>query len=197
MSEPTSSSDPTPAVPPPPAAPPAPSFTYGSPEQPAAPAAPPAPVAAPAPAYGQPAAPPAPAYGVPAYAAAPVYGAAPGGVRPRRTWDLVLTIILLVAGLIGMIIGVAYGLVFLSPQLLAETLAQQGYGQPTIDAAGPGTVIIASHVILYLLAVGLSIFLLIKKKIAFYVPLAAGVIAAIVFWAMAVQVFASIPGFGQ
>jgi hypothetical protein len=45
------------------------------------------------------------------------------------------------------------------------------------------------------ITVGLSIFLLIKKNIAFYVPLAAGVIAAIIFWVVAFQVFLSIPGF--
>ena len=42
--------------------------------------------------------------------------------------------------------------------------------------------LIGSHVLLYLLAIGLSILLLVKRKIAFYVPLAAGVLAAIIFW---------------
>lgn len=173
MSEPTSPSGPIPAIPPAPSSPPAPtvpSFRYGE-------AAPVQPVSTTQPlAYG------GPAYGVPP-------------VAPRRTWDLVLTIILLVFGLFGMILGVAYGLIFLSPQLLNETLSQAGYGFPSIDPRGPGTVIIASHVILYLIVVGVGILLLVKKKVAFYVPLAAGVIAAIVFWAMVGQVFLSIPGF--
>ena len=175
MSEPTSPSDATPPVPP------APSFTYGSPEQPTAPLAPP---------VVQPA---APAYGVPAYGA-PVYGA-PVAPTGRRTWDLVLTIILFVMAVIGAGIGVVYGLIFLTPGLLAEGLVQQGYGAPTIATEGPGAVIVISHLVLFVLGVGIGILLLVKKKIAFYAPLAAGVIAAIVFWVVAGQVFLSIPGF--
>ena len=169
MSEPNSASDPTPPVPP------APSFSYGSE------ATPPPPAPAAPPAYGQ------PAYG------APVYGA-PQGPR-RRTWDVVLTIILLVVGLFGAGIGVAYGLIFLTPELLGDALVQAGYGQPAIDSRGPGTVIIISHAVLYLIALGVGIALLLAKKIAFWVPLAAGVVAAIVFWVVAAQVFLSIPGF--
>ena len=187
MSEPTSSSDPTPAVPPPPAVPPAPSFTYGSPDQPAAPAAPPA-----APPVAQPA---APAYGVPAYGA-PVYGA-PVAPTGRRTWDLVLTIILFVMAVIGASLGIFYGVIFLNPALLQQVLSQQGYGFPAIATEAPGATIIISHLLLFVVGVGLGIFLLIKKKIAFWAPLGAGVIAAIVFWVVAIQVFASIPGFGR
>jgi len=46
-------------------------------------------------------------------------------------------------------------------------------------------------------AAGLSVLLLVKKKIAFYVPLTAGVIAAIVFWATIVTVMASDPDFAS
>jgi hypothetical protein len=183
MSEPTSSSDPTPAVPPPPAVPPAPSFTYGGPEQPAAPAAPP--VAQPA----------APAYGVPAYGA-PVYGA-PVAPTGRRTWDLVLTVILFVMAFIGAGLGIFYGVIFLNQSLLAEVLSQQGYGYPSIPTEGPGAVIVISHLLLLVLGVGIGIVLLVKKKVAFYAPLIAGVIATTVFWVVAIQVFASIPGFIQ
>jgi hypothetical protein len=181
MSEPTSPSDPTPAVPPAPVVPPAPSFTYGGPEQPAAPAAPP--VAQPA----------APAYGVPSYGA-PVYGA-PAAPTGRRTWDLVLTVILFVLAVIGAGLGIFYGVVFLNQALLAQVLAQQGYGYPAIATEGPGAVIVISHLVLFVLGVGLGIFLLIKKKVAFWAPLAAGIIAAIIFWVVALQVFMSIPGF--
>lgn len=188
MSEPNSASDPNaaPAVPPVPPAPAAPES--------AAPPVPPAP-AAPTYSYGEaaPAAPPAPpAYGAPGYAA-PAYGApVPSG---RKTWDVVLTIILLVLGLIGMIIGVAYGVIFLNPELLGQALGESGYGTPTIDSRGPGTVIVISHVALYLVALGVSILLLVKRKVAFWVPLVAGVIATFVFWFVAAQVFISIPGF--
>ena len=187
MSEPTSSSDPTPPVPPAPVVPPAPSFTYGGPEQPAAPAAPPA-----APPVAQP---PAPAYGVPSYGA-PVYGA-PVAATGRRTWDLVLTVILFVLAVIGAGLGIFYGVIFLNQSLLSQVLAQQGYGFPSIPTEGPGAVIVISHLVLFVLGVGGGILLLVKKKVAFWAPLAAGVIAAIVFWVVAIQVFASIPGFIQ
>jgi hypothetical protein len=185
MSEPTSPSDATPAVPPAPtgqpapAVPPAPSFTYGA-EQPAAPAAPPV-------------VQPAPAYGVPAYGT-PVYGA-PVAPTGRRTWDLVLTIILFVMAVIGAGLGIFYGVIFLTPGLFAEVLGQQGYGTPSIATEGPGAVIVISHLLLFVLGVGIGILLLVKKKVAFYAPLAAGVIAAIIFWVVASQVFLSIPGF--
>jgi hypothetical protein len=183
MSEPTSSSDPTPAVPPPPTAPPAPSFTYGSTEQPPPPAAPP--VAQPAP----------PAYGVPAYGA-PVYGA-PVAPTGRRTWDLVLTIILFVLAVIGAGVGILYGVIFLIPELLQEGLRQQGLGNPTIATEAPGATIVISHLVLFVVGVGLGIVLLVKKKIAFWAPLAAGVIAAIIFWVVAIQVVLSIPGYAN
>lgn len=175
MSEPTSAPDQntTPPVPQAPAVPPAPTFSYGQ---------------------AAPAQPAAPAYGTPVYAA-PAYGAQ--GAAPRRTWDLVLTIILLVLGLIGMIAGVGYGLIFLNPELLNEALRQSRYGTPTIDPRGPGMVIIASHVILYVIALGVSILLLVKRKVAFWVPLVAGVVAAFFFWFMLGQVFLSIPGFAS
>jgi hypothetical protein len=178
MSEPNSSSDPTPPVPP------APSFTYGSPAAP--PAAPAQPL--PPPAYGErlPDAPVPPAYAAPAYGtpgAGPAYPAAP---KRRRTWDLVLTIILLIVGLFGMGIGLIYAAIFSDPALVQdvfdEAYGQSGLGGWNGSVGAAPAVIAVSHIVLYLLAAGVSIPLLIKNKIAFWVPLAAGVIAAIVFW---------------
>ncbi|MEO5534259.1 MAG: DUF6264 family protein [Pseudolysinimonas sp.] len=175
MSEPTSTPDPTPAVPP------APSFTYGTPE-------PAAPVAPPLPTYGE---------QVPGYAAAgvaPVYGAMPV-VKTRRTWDLVLTIILLVVGLFGMLLGVFYGWIFLHPDLLVQTLQRQGYNIGSADTSSAGVALILSHVVLYLIAAGVGIFLIIRKTLAFWVPLAIGVIAAIVFWGIVLTTIVNLPGF--
>ncbi|WP_395640583.1 DUF6264 family protein [Pseudolysinimonas sp.] len=191
MSEPNSASDPTPEVPK------APSFTYGSPAAQPVPPAPaagqlpppqygerlPAPAGAPAPG----AAPAAPAYAVPAYGA-PAYGAPQGmpPVKRRRTWDLVLTIILLVLGLFGMGIGLIYAALFSDPVMVQEVF-DEAYGQSGLGgwngSVGAAPAIIAiSHVVLYLVALGVSILLLVKNKVAFWVPLSAGVIAAIVFW---------------
>jgi hypothetical protein len=169
MSEPNSAPDPTPEVPK------APSFTYG--ETPAA--APGTPL--PPPTFGErmPDYQAAPAYGT------PVYGAPVAPVKRRRTWDLVLTIILLVVGFFGMLSGIGMAAVMSDP-LFAEQyndmLGQQGISG-NVDFGSFPAVVTISHVVLYLLALGISIPLLITNKIAFYVPLSAGVVAAIVFWA--------------
>ncbi len=158
---------------------------YGVPGYPAAPAAP-ATAAPGAPAYG------APAYGVPAYGA-PAYGApayAPP-VRTRRTWDIVLTCILLVLGLIGMSIGLLYAWAFTQPDVLKSALAQQGLSGDLHPGAAPA-VITVSHVVLYLLALGLSILLMIRGRIVvFWIPLVIGVVAAVIFWVALIIVVSS------
>lgn len=137
-------------------------------------------------------APPAPS-GVPA----PGYAYGPGpvvpGVRGRRAWDLALTIVLLVLGLIGMIIGLGYAAVFADPALFSDAMSQQGY-DISVDTRGAGVVIAVSHVALYLIAVGGSIPLLVTRRIAFWLPLSAGVLAAIIFWATLFVTIASAPG---
>ena len=195
MSEPNSASDPTPPVPP------APSFTYGSPAAP--PAAPAQPL--PPPAYGERLPDPtgAPTYAAPTYAA-PAYGTPGAGAayptppKRRRTWDLVLTIILLIVGLFGMGIGLIYAAIFSDPALVQEVF-DQAYGQSGLGgwngSVGAAPAVIAvSHIVLYLAAVGVSILLLIRNKIAFWVPLTAGVIAAIVFWGSLFAIVLSDPG---
>lgn len=184
MSEPNSASDQTPEVPK------APSFTYGE--------------AAPAPQANNPLPPPTYGERMPDYAAAPaygtpVYGAAVPPVKRRRVWDLVLTVILLVVGLFGMGIGLVYAAIFADPVLVQEVF-DQAYGQSGLGgwsgSVGAAPAVIAiSHVVLYLIALGVSILLLIKNKIAFWVPLTAGVIAAIVFWGTFTAILLSDPTF--
>ena len=190
MSEPNSTSDPTPPVPP------APSFTYGSPA--ASPVAPAQPL--PPPAYGErlPDAPVPPAYAAPAYGTPGAGAAYPAAPKRRRTWDLVLTIILLIVGLFGMGIGLIYAAIFSDPALVQDVF-DQAYGQSGLGgwngSVGAAPAVIAvSHIVLYLAAAGVSILLLIKNKIAFWVPLAAGVIAAIVFWGSLFAIVLSDPG---
>jgi len=173
---------------------------------PAPPQAPPAPPAAPEPArpdvpkYGEyapvdatnpygvpghsaaaataPAMPAPPGYGVPVDGA-PAY---PAPARRRRTWDVVLTCILLVLGLIGMSIGLLYAWIFTNPDILSSALAQQGLSGELRPGAAPAVIAI-SHIVLYLLALGLSIPLLIRgRAVVFWIPLVIGVIAAIIFW---------------
>jgi uncharacterized BrkB/YihY/UPF0761 family membrane protein len=134
-------------------------------------------------------------YGQPYGAAS--YPAQPGmpGVRRRKTWDLVLTIVLLVVGLFGMFIGLAYAALFSDPQLLDEGFKQQGLDGFNGTVGAAPTIITVSHILLYLLAVGGSIPLLLTKRVAFWVPLAAGVIAAIIFWGALAVVILSDPNF--
>ena len=188
MSEPNSASDPTPEVPK------APSFTYGE--------------AAPTPEPSNPLPPPTYGERVPDYAAAPAYGTPGSGqpvygavppVKRRRVWDLVLTVILLVIGLFGMGIALIYAAIFADPVLVKEVF-DQAYGQSGLGSWNGGVgaapaVIAISHVVLYLIALGVSILLLIKNKIAFWVPLTAGVIAAIVFWGTFTAILLSDPTF--
>jgi hypothetical protein len=175
MSEPNSAPDPTPEVPK------APSFTYDTPASP--PSAP-----LPPPTYGE---------RVPDYTAAPAYGQQTSlpPVKRRRTWDMVLTVILLVVGFFGMLIGLFYAWAFSDPVLLNEAMGQGGLGgfNGTIGA-GPA-IIAVSHIALYLVALGVSILLLVKNKIAFWVPLSAGVIAAFIFWGALVSILLSDPDF--
>ncbi|MEZ5191054.1 MAG: DUF6264 family protein [Schumannella sp.] len=134
---------------------------------------------------------PAPVYGVPRRSRSRRRPAA----RARKTWDLVLTVVLYVLGFFGMLGGI----------FLRRRPLRPGAAQPGPAAAGlwhhrrnrrRPAVLIVSHVILYLIAIGGSLPLLITKRVAFWVPLACGIIAAVVFWGAraALLVVASAPG---
>jgi hypothetical protein len=182
MSEPNSASDPTPEVPK------APSFTYGGAAAGPAEQLPP-------PQYGErlPAGAQVPV-APPAYS--PTY-AAP--VKRRRTWDVVLTVILLVVGFFGMSIGLMYAAVFSDPALVKQVFdqaySQYGLGGWNGSVGAAPAIIVVSHVALYLAALGVSILLLVKNKIAFWVPLTAGVVAAIIFWGALFAIVLSDPSF--
>jgi hypothetical protein len=137
-----------------------------------------------------------PGYPQPGYAQPGAYGYGVAPAKPpRRIWDLVLTIILLALGFFGMLAGILYGVLFNDPTLLNQLFQQQGYGDFNGTVGAAPAVIIASHVLLFLVAVGLSIVLLLRRKVAFWIPLTAGVIAAVIFWAMLFTIFLSDPDF--
>ncbi|MCU1417112.1 MAG: hypothetical protein JWP32_1286 [Schumannella sp.] len=171
---------------------------------PPGPPSPPAPPAPPVPRYGEYApagyVPPQPAPGFEAAAAAQQpygYASYPGQFvqpvagRRRKTWDLVLTVVLLVVGFFGMLLGLFYSAVL--PQILDQAYQQQNLGTFAGDTGVAGPVIASSHVVLYLVAVGGAIPLLITKRVAFWVPLGAGVIAAGIFWVALIAVMFSDP----
>jgi hypothetical protein len=117
-------------------------------------------------------------------------------VRKRRTWDVVLTSILLVLALLGTAAALGYAAIFASPELLDQTMSSQGYGGFSGNVGSAPAVLLISHIVLFLIALGLSIPLLVRGKIVvFWIPLTIGVIAAIIFWAVVLSVFMSDPGF--
>ncbi|MBN9606947.1 MAG: hypothetical protein J0G30_10080 [Actinomycetales bacterium] len=213
MSDPTASERPEEAVPPIPPAPrygeyapgygpegpldpsnpapipgaPAPAPAWGAPGQPGVAAAPAQPGGYPGAPYPGPAA-------YPGYALPPGYPTAPQG-RRRRTWDLVLSIVLFVLGLFGMGLGLLYAAIFSDPALISQT-TQQAYGfEFTGDPGAWPAAIAISHVVLYLLGLGLGILALVKRVVAFWIPLVAGAIAAIVFWVGLTSILLSDPAF--
>jgi hypothetical protein len=111
---------------------------------------------------------------------------------------VVLTIILLVLGLIGMLLGIVYAAVFPDPAVLGQALAQQGVDGVTVDAGAAPAVLIVSHLVLFLVAVAVSVPLLVRGRIVvFWIPLVAGVIAAINFWVTLGSVLLSNPTIAQ
>ena len=152
------------------------------------PPVPPVPPVAPitrVPQYGeyaaQPPAMPAPATQPPppAYASVQPGQQIPGLPRRRHTWDLVLTIILLVLAVFGLLLALFYAAVW---STLMQTVYDTYNLGPYQGGTGPALVIVVSHLVLFAIAVGVSIPLVIRNKVAFWIPLTAGVIAAFFFW---------------
>ena len=185
-------SDPRPFEPPVPAVPPVPRYGEYAPADSPTPAT-----------SGEvlvPAQVPANPYGVPGYAAPvtpPNMYDAPLK-RKRRTWDLVLTILLLVSATFGTLAGLGYAAIFSDPAVLSAAMRQQGFTgfSGTIGAAP--VILAVSHLLLYVVALGLSIPLLMRGRIVvFWIPLVAGLLAAIIFVSVIASVIASDPGFLQ
>jgi hypothetical protein len=114
----------------------------------------------------------------------PVPAPPAAAVQRAPRWDRSLTIGLLVVGLFGALIGWMIGATVVEslPLALEQYGVKPGPMPKWLDAAG--TALVASHLLLYLLAAGLSIALLRAGRPAFWAPLSAGVIAAIIFWSV-------------
>lgn len=94
-------------------------------------------------------------------------------VRQRRTWDLILTIVLLLLFLVGAAILSALGffVAFASDSCGASSVCDyDAIGNATIFAiAGPWIPVLPVLIV--------SIVLLIKKRIAFWVPIVGGLLS--------------------
>src|SRR6187402_3180339 len=125
------------------------------------------------------------------YQAQPGYGPFDGGAQgygyylarpPFRVGDMIVSIILLTIGLL-----VTVNMIFVAFTL--ETAMQEqytSYGLGTYQATNGLTVasaaILISHVVLLAIATPLTIVLIRKRMLSFWLPLIAGAIAAIIFW---------------
>jgi len=79
-------------------------------------------------------------------------------------------------------------------QFLDQIYREMGYAGRYDGEIGAGpSIVIISHILLYLLGAAAAIFLIVKRKISFYIPLIAGVIAAIIFWTVVIGIFMSDP----
>ena len=97
-----------------------------------------------------------------------------------RAWDRPLSIALLVVGFFGMSFGL-YGGINLQA-VLEQAAIMQGVTL-TLPAwtAQAGLFVAISHVVLYAIAVGWTLQRLRQNRTAFWVPLGAGIVAAIIY----------------
>ncbi|NUU06087.1 hypothetical protein HNO83_06950 [Leifsonia sp. C5G2] len=120
----------------------------------------------------------------------PGYAPPPAPRRPVEVWDLVTTIVLLVIG--GAItIGLtffAFFLVFASDPCGASTVCDTGRMSAGFFVAllGPGAVAVATTIV--------AVVLLVRRRIAFWVPLAGIVLAVGVWIGGAALVISGVPG---
>ena len=100
-----------------------------------------------------------------------------------RNWQRVLTIIFLALGLLGLIGAMALPPLPLLFALSGPGAASQRFG---VNPSAGGLLVFDAwaQVILFVVSAVLSIWLLSRRKIAFYVPLGAGIVAVILFWAI-------------
>lgn len=115
------------------------------------------------------------------------------GRRLPPAWDRPTTIVLLIIGLFGVFFAVQTqsGL----PQAIATIYEQQGLGGYT-PAASVAGIIVAGQVIqlgLYAVAVGVSVLLLLRRRLAFWVPLTVGLIALLALFGIVLAVLLSDP----
>jgi hypothetical protein len=115
----------------------------------------------------------------------------PSEVRKPRTADIASTCVLLFAGLIGCSFGIA-SVVGLPDYIQSEyALRSLGVYTPPAALGTITTAIAASHIVLFVLALAISTRLMMRRRLAFYVPLVAGILAAAIFWTLLVSFIVS------
>jgi hypothetical protein len=117
----------------------------------------------------------------PATEESPTNFGAPAALQKSRTADVIATIVLLAFGLFGTFLGLSVGLTL--HESLQSQSAKYGltYHDPK-DLGAIGAFVAISHVVLFFAALGGSIPLLLTRRLAFWVPLVAGVVAQVILW---------------
>lgn len=127
------------------------------------------------------------------------HGPYPGQPRPGvpRTgaprWNLTATLLLIVFGFFGMTYSI--GVLQAFPASMQLVHSSQGLG-PYVQAPSVGPLLTAGSIVmagLWAVSTGLSVWLLVQKRMAFYIPLIAGVIAFIVLFVFLVIVIMTDP----
>ena len=113
---------------------------------------------------------------------APSYYAPPSDQRPPRTADMVVSIVLLAIGFFSVLIAVLNAFTIgIQMQTIYEDYGIDGEYQPGAGGAIATAVIILSHLVLYVIAVIFTIVLIRKRRISWWLPLSAGVLASVIF----------------
>jgi hypothetical protein len=110
---------------------------------------------------------------------------------PRRTWDVVLTIVLLVLSVL-----LALLLLVISPFLaFASDSCGSGPAECNLDQMTAGFLVAAvTPAIVSILGIAVAIVLLVLRRLAFWVPLATMLLALCLFAVGVALVFGSVPG---
>lgn len=118
-------------------------------------------------------------------------------LRPRRRWDLILSIALLAYGLLTVFGGlVQYSDI---PAIINQAYAAQRIGEFTSieQAETVGTTIMVANVALYAITAFLTVKLLRARRLAFYVPLIGGAVAATITVILILTLVVNDPAFQE
>ncbi|MDN4595643.1 DUF6264 family protein [Leifsonia virtsii] len=136
---------------------------------------------------------PAAPYGGPGPSDGPYYSQNARPERPAPTWNLTLTILLTVFGFFGMSYSIAtLQAIPASMQLLHST---NNLGQYT-PAPVVGSLVFAGSITMaavWAVSAGIAAWLLVKRRLAFWVPLVAGIVAMVALLIFAGAVLATDP----
>jgi hypothetical protein len=125
---------------------------------------------------------PQPAFAVQPYGS-PAYYAPSNGERPPRTADMIVSIVLLVIGFFAVLVALLNAFTIpMQMQTLYDDYEVSGSYRAGAGVAIAAAVLIISHVVLYALALVLTIVLIRRHRISFWLPLTAGAIASVIFF---------------